>query len=100
MRNGYNILWTQNALNELDNTIDYLKLNFSDKEVKRLLRKIDDTIELIQINPDMFLKSDSSNIYKVVILKYNTMYYQVINENIEILSFFPNRQAPKNLLKP
>lgn len=36
MENGYKILWTDNALVELKQTIDYLKQNWSEKEINKL----------------------------------------------------------------
>lgn len=44
MKNGYNIFWTQNALNELQRTIAYLEEHFSDKEIKRLVQKTESII--------------------------------------------------------
>lgn len=32
MPNGYKVFWTQNALNELNQTIEYLKTFFSNKQ--------------------------------------------------------------------
>ncbi|SKC12518.1 ParE toxin of type II toxin-antitoxin system, parDE [Soonwooa buanensis] len=95
MKSGYNIFWTPNSKNELKKTIEYLEKNFTEKEIKKLVQNIESTTELISQNPNLFPKSDNVNIHKVVILKYNSMYYRVKNENIEILSFFSNRQSPK-----
>ncbi len=36
MKNGYKVFWTQNALDELSGTIEYLKNNFTEKELKKL----------------------------------------------------------------
>lgn len=40
MKSGYNILWTPNALNELEKTIEYLEENFSEKEIKKLAQRL------------------------------------------------------------
>ena len=94
MKIGYRIYWTNNALAELAATITYLKENFSDKELRKLAFKIESTIQLISINPNVVPKSEIKDIYRVVIFKYNTMYYRIQGDNIEILSFFSNRQDP------
>lgn len=96
MRNGYNVFWTEHALYELDETFNYLQENFTEKELKKLALKIEETIQLITLNPFLFQKSNQLNIYKVPILKYNTLYYRIKNDTIEILSFFSNRKNPKN----
>ena len=95
MRSGYKILWTDNALEELDNTIKYLEGNFTRKELERLSQKIENIVSLISQNPRLFSKSEKKDIYRVTILKFNTMYYRIKGDNIEILSFFSNRQNPK-----
>lgn len=95
MKNGYKIQWTAHALAELAQTIFYLEQNFSDKEIKKLAQKIENTIELISNNPNIFPKSDKKNVRKAIVLKYNALYYRVKNDSVEILSFFSNRQSPK-----
>jgi plasmid stabilization system protein ParE len=94
MENGYNIFWTSNALNELEETIQYLQHHFSDKEIKKLAVKIENFAEIISQNPFVFPKAGNKNIHKAVILKFNTVYYRVLGKNVEILSFFSNRQSP------
>lgn len=78
MKNGYKINWTDNALNELNKTIEYLEENFTDKELQKLARKIESTIQLISLNPYLFQQSEKQKICKVPILKFNTLYYQII----------------------
>ena len=95
MKSGYKILWTDHALGELEKTIEYLEINFTRKELEKLSQKIESTISLISQNPRLFSKSDKNGIYRVTILKFNTMYYRIQGDDIEILSFFSNRQHPK-----
>ena len=92
MNNGYKIYWTDHALNELAKTIEYLEEHFTDKEIRKLALKIESTIELIAQNPNIFPKSEYKDISKAVILKYNTLYYRIKEDSVEILSFFSNRQ--------
>lgn len=94
MKNGYKLYWTDNALDELARTINYLEENFTDNEIIKLVLKIESTIALISQNPTIFPKSEFKNVYKVVVLKYNTLYYKIKGDHIEILSFFSNRRNP------
>ena len=97
MTSGYRILWTDFALKELEATIEYLLENWTEKELKSLASKIEETLELISMNPNLFLCSDvKKDIRRVVVAKYNTMYYRKIEDKIEIISFFSNRQSPKS----
>ena len=95
MKNGYEIFWTDFALEELSQTIGYLELNFTDKEIRKLAINLEKILHLISENPNTFPVSDTKKeVHRVVILKYNTMYYRINDETIEILSFFSNRQNP------
>lgn len=95
MKSGYDVFWTPNALDELEKTIAYLERNFTDKEIRRLIQKIENTTALISKNPNIFPKVESNNVHRAVILRFNSMYYRLKNERIEIVSFFSNRQYPE-----
>ncbi len=56
MKNGYEIHWTQNALDELAQTIEYLQKNFTEKELSKLALKIEETIQLILSESGTFPK--------------------------------------------
>jgi len=95
MESGYKVFWTPHALQELEQTIEYLQNNFTDKEIRRLVHKIESSIEIISQNPFIFPVSESKGIHKVIILEFNTMYYRIHDSTVEILSFFSNRQSPQ-----
>jgi len=97
MASGYKVKWTDHALAELATTFNYLEENFTDKELNKLAKEIDKVLSLISKNPKLFPLSKSKGIRKAVIKKFNTMYYWEKNEVVEILSFFSNRQASKEL---
>ena len=95
MKSGYKIKWTDNALSELKVTFEYIEQNWTKKELKILSNEIERTINLISKNPNLFPQSETKNIRRAVIKKLNTIYYRIKDEkNIEILSFFSNRQHP------
>lgn len=96
MESGYKILWTDHALKELAETYDYLEKNFTEYEIRKLSTEIDKTLKLIAINPSLFPLSEFKGIRRIVIKKFNTMYYREKENTVEILSFFSNRQNPDN----
>ncbi|MDI9313049.1 MAG: type II toxin-antitoxin system RelE/ParE family toxin [Limnohabitans sp.] len=61
MKNGCKILWTDFALKELESTIEYLEENWTEKELKNLASKLEETLSLISQNPDLFQKSEIKN---------------------------------------
>ena len=96
MANGYKILWTDFALSELEKTIEYLEENWTERELRNLAIEIEETLNLLSHNPNLFQKSDiKKEIRRVVVAKHNTLYYRINNNSIEIISFFSNRQSPK-----
>ena len=95
MEKGFEILWTDLALEELSETVGYLERKFSQKEIDILGDEIERITSILSQNPNIFPNSDKLQTRKAVILKFNTLYYRVINNKIEILSFFSNRQSPK-----
>lgn len=95
MKSGYKILWTDHALYELKNTIKHLEKEWTEKELENFSEQLDRTIELISKNPELFqVSKKKKNIRRVVVARFNTMYYRLNNETVEILSFFSNRQEP------
>tara|TARA_R110002124_G_scaffold287262_1_gene472101 strand:+ start:2001 stop:2297 length:297 start_codon:yes stop_codon:yes gene_type:complete len=96
MQSGYRILWTDHALSELRETIEYLKENWTNKELANLSWELNHTIELISKNPEIF-QASKKNTRRAVVAKYNSLYYRIKNDSIEILSFFSNRQDPNKI---
>lgn len=94
MESGYKILWTDHALKELVETYDYLETHFTEREMRKLSTEIDKTLKLISRNPSLFPLSEFKEVRRVVIMKFNTMYYREKENTVEILSFFSNRQNP------
>lgn len=96
MKSGYEIYWTSNALFELNETYEYIEREFTKNELTNLSIEIDHVIKLISTNPELFPFSDFKEIRRVVIKKFNTLYYRQKNDRIEILSFYNNRKDSKN----
>ncbi|MFC0342699.1 type II toxin-antitoxin system RelE/ParE family toxin [Epilithonimonas hispanica] len=94
MEKGFEILWTDLALEELAQTVEYLEQEFSEKEIESLGNEIERILSIITYNPAIFPFLDKFKIRKVIILKFNTLYYRIINDRVEIISFFSNRQNP------
>ncbi len=99
MQNGYKILWTDNALSELQEAYYYLELNWTERELRNLSTELDRTLRLVSKNPKVFQKLGNKGVRKAVVKKHNTLYYRENEQDktIEVLSFFSNRQNPKKL---
>ena len=94
MENDYEIIWTDLALEELQETVEYLEVKFTNKEKEKLGDEIERILSIIIHNPNIFPLSYTKKVRKAIILKYNAMYYRIVENEIQILSFFSNRQNP------
>jgi len=54
MANGFKIRWTDHALAELSNTVDYLEANWSENEIIQFANAVDNTVEIISRHPEIF----------------------------------------------
>ncbi len=98
MRSGYKLLWSDRALLDLQNIIDYLTNKWTDKEIKNLVRKLDTRLELIIINPRLFSKTAKrKNVRRSVLTRHTVIYYETSNDVIKIVTLFDPRQNPKKL---
>lgn len=57
MKNGYKLLWSERALSDLKNIVDYLLENWTEKELKNFARSLDKRLEIILFNPRIFPKT-------------------------------------------
>ena len=95
MKSGYKIRWTEHAILELKETLEYLENNWTERELRTFSAKLDHTIELISKTPEIFPTSfEKKNIRKAVVENHNNLYYRINQNSIEIISLFSNRKNP------
>lgn len=96
MKSGYKVLWTDFALSELAQTIKYLEENWTEKDVRNFSVKLEETIVFISQNPNLFQSSEiKKDVRRAVVTKHNTLYYRLVNNHFEVVSFFSNWQNSK-----
>jgi len=98
MKNGYKIVWTNKALANLDNIIQYLTDNWTEKEISKFFRKLDKRIYIISLRPLLYpLTSNRKNVRRSVLTSQITIYYRINKQIIEILTLFDDRQNSSKL---
>lgn len=97
MKSGYKIFWSDTAIQDLKNIIDYLTLHWTNKEVRQFARKLDKRIEVITINPMLFPFTAKKNIRRSVLTKQIVIYYKTSAHAVTIITLFDARQNPKKL---
>jgi plasmid stabilization system protein ParE len=98
MRNTYELVWSEEALNGLKDIIDYLERKFSEKDIKKFAKKIDKQIEIIKNNPETFSFSPKSrHVRRTIVAKLTSIYYRIDGDIITLVTIYDNRKNPEDL---
>ena len=98
MKSGYKLLWSDRALADLQNIINYLTENWTPKEIQNFARRLDKRLDLITTNPGLFPKTAKrKNVRRSVLTKQTVIYYETKENIINIVTLFDPRQNPKKL---
>jgi plasmid stabilization system protein ParE len=98
MKNGYKVIWTDEAIKNLDSIIDYLISRWTDNEVKNFAKKLERRIDLITKRPQIFpLINKRTDTRRSIISRHITIYYTVSHDYIKIVTLFDTRQDPSKL---
>jgi len=68
------IFWSELAVEDVLNTISYLEENWSEKEIQRFLKKIDDTLLRLSKNNLRFKATEYETIFQVPIVRQITLF--------------------------
>ncbi len=97
---SYNALWTNRAIKTVDDVIEYLRGEWSEKEVDSFLDKVDDIVATIEINPKLFRASAKKpHIHLAIIKRRILLVYQIrpLKKQIILLMFWNPKQNPKKM---
>ena len=98
MRSGYKLMWSDRALSDLRNIIDYLTENWTHREIKNFAQRLDKRLNLISVNPNLFPRTTRRrNVRKSVLTKHTVIYYKTVDNVVTIVTLFDPRQNPKKL---
>jgi plasmid stabilization system protein ParE len=94
----YKLVWTYEAINNLEEILDYLITNWSQKEVVQFKHKLSKHIDLILQFPKMFPVSDyNPKLRKAVLSKQTTLFYKIKGNEIYLVYIFINAQNIKKI---
>jgi plasmid stabilization system protein ParE len=96
----YKIFWTNEAINNLEEILDYLIKYWSQKEVDNFKKSLSKQIHLIQRFPKVFPVSDyNPKLRKAVLSKQTTLFYEVNDHIIYLVFLFVNYQDVEKIKK-
>lgn len=94
------ISWTPIARRSYFKILDHLEEAWTEKEIQNFINEVNDLLEQIRHNPEMFQQSrGKKDIRKGFVTKHNTLYYRVRSrkKELQLLLFWDNRQDPDKL---
>lgn len=92
------VYFTPLAQEALDFIVKYLNATWGTQIKNEFLDEIDRCIELIRKEPTLFpLFGDFPNVRRYVISAFNSLFYRIENEQIQVLTIWDNRMNPDYL---
>ena len=89
------IIWTPIALKSLQETIDFLNLNWNAQIVDAFIDLLEEKLKLIQANPEIAPKIGNQDIRRLLIHPTISLFYQLNQDHLKILLVWDNRQNPE-----
>lgn len=82
----YKIFWTEEAIQNLEDIIDYLAAKWSQWEVDNFKEKLSRQIALIKRNPWLFpVSTFQPRLRKAVLSKQTSIFYEIIDDVIYLV---------------
>lgn len=95
MSGGFKIHWTEHASIELNDILDYLRENWSEREIVQFVKALERTIDIASRFPEIYPVSQQRvNMRRAVVDKQNTVYYRIVGSSLHILSVYGHRRNP------
>ena len=88
------VFWSQMAIDDFDENINFLKVRWNDKIIFDLLEKTERTIELIKHNPSIGAWDSSIGCNKILVTKHIYLFYEMIDNKIYLIRFWNNFKKP------
>lgn len=91
------VQWTSRAIESFDDIVEYIEENWSANSAKTFVQKTDNLLHEIAENPYMCQQMEGKDIKKGSITPQTSVYYQVMNDAVRLITFWDNRRNPKKL---
>jgi plasmid stabilization system protein ParE len=89
----YKIFWTEEAIQNLEEIIDYLKNKWTQREVDNFKLKLSKQIDLIGNNPGMFpISTFQPRLRKAVLSRQTSIFYEIKDNVIYLAYIFVNHK--------
>ena len=89
------VIWTPRALNDFDKVIGFLEEKWTEKEITKFIESTNKVINYISQNPELFRRTNKSNVYEALVTPHNLLIYRVYPKKIYLVTFWDTRRNPK-----
>ena len=94
----YKIFWTEEAIQNLEEVIDYLATKWTQREVDNFKEKLSKQISLIKRNPRMFpVSTFQPKLRKAVLSKQTSIFYEIDGDVVYLVYVFVNYKNTERL---
>ena len=91
---SYEIVLTPNANDTLQSIVSFIRLKWGDGSALKFVERTYRVLDTIAQQPYIFKAYQETNIRKGFITKHTSVVYRILNDRIEVLFFWDNRQEP------
>ncbi len=91
------VIWSQRAENDYYQQIDYLMTKWGEDTATKFVDQVFQIIENLVIHPQMYPSSGYQDIRKALVNQHISLFYQVKDERIILMRFWPNAQDSEQL---
>ena len=92
------IIWSKIAEDDLINVTNYLIIKWSKRIADDFIDLLEEFTDQISSNPKSYpMINKKKRVHKCVVTKHNSLYYHEVDNKVEIIRLFDNRQNPKKL---
>jgi plasmid stabilization system protein ParE len=94
---AYKIVWTTKAVKGFDSVINYLELNWTDREIRNFIKETEEVLELLKEHPELFQSSaKNKNVHRGLLNRLTILTYRIKprNKQIQLINIRSARQKP------
>jgi len=92
------VRWTQEAVDQLDAIIEYLELNWAEKEIRTFFRKLEKAVGSISEHPDRNKLSErKKGTREYQLTRHTTILYDFDDTHVTIMLLWQNLMDPEKL---
>ena|ERR1700733_991881 len=92
------IVWSTEAKESLQETIDYLEEKWTEKELRSFAKILEKQLYVISNKPRIYKKSERLlGTRECLLSKHNSLFYIADKKSVHIVTLWNNRQEPEKL---